>query len=258
MTKPHLRHADLKQDLVNHYYEFRGFRKFGVIAAFSGRHYKMNFTETGPRTVVIAQRKHFCEQAGIDFNKLVCLEQVHGSNIIRVGESEAGRGARDPESALPHSDAVITNQSGIVLSVRTADCAPVFFLDKKRRAIGMAHIGWRGAAAKLSAKMIQAFRVQFLSKPEDLLIAIGPMIRSCCYEVGDEFLPEFKTFVKRRKKKLYFDLTRQIVDNLISEGIAETQVVDCRICTVCENKKFSSYRKEGAQFRTMMSVMSLI
>ena len=193
----------------------------------------------------------------LDLDNFVCLEQVHGANIVRVGESDMEKGVRSNSDALKGTDASLTNILGVVLAVRSADCAPIYFLDIRKKAIGMAHVGWRGASEKLPSKMIQAFRRQFLSKPEDLVIGFGPMIRSCCYEVGAEFRDVFGSYVFKRDASYIFDLPGWITEDLKSEGIGIEQIYDSQFCTSCMNDEFPSYRKEGAKVRHMWSVLTL-
>ena len=192
----------------------------------------------------------------VPFEQVVALEQVHGANIIRITEHDAGKGARSDADAVRGSDAALTNAPESVLAIRTADCAPLFFLDPRHRAIGMAHVGWRGASERLASKMVQAFRHQFLSKPSDLIVGFGPMIRSCCYQVGKEFKSVFGSFVTKRADHFYFDLAGWITEELRSEGIDLKQIHDCGFCTSCSNDEFPSYRKEGASARHMWSVLT--
>ena len=192
---------------------------------------------------------------GVAFDSLVGLEQVHGANITRVARADRGRGGRSQDEAIRGTDAALTDSLDVVLSVRTADCAPLFFLDPGRGAIGMAHIGWRGAKAGLASKMVQAFRREFLTKPEDLIVAVGPAIRHCCYEVGAELKRVFKSFVTRRRGRYYFDLVSWILDRLRREGIRHEQVYDSGFCTVCLNDQFPSRRREGSIVSPMLSVL---
>ena len=250
--------AELRRNAASGCYQFKIFRKYRAIAAFSTRRFRVNFTPEGKDSVTVAHRKLFCRLVRVPFDKLISLEQVHGANIIRVGNGECGRGTRSNEDAIKGTDAILTDAAGAVLSIRTADCAPLFFIDTKQRAIGMAHVGWRGASEHLASKMVQAFRRQFLSKPEDLLVGVGPMIRSCCYQVGSEFQNVFGSFVAKRSGGLYFDLTGWIYNELGSEGVDRIQIYDSLFCTSCLNNIFPSYRKEGAKVRPMWSVLTLI
>jgi YfiH family protein len=248
----------VKKDPESGSYSFLPFRKARAAAAFSSRRFKIDFRAGSNASVVTAHRRHFCDRAGVPFRNLVTLEQVHGANIVRVGMKEAGNGSRSNNDWIRGSDAVLTNESELVLSIRTADCAPVFFLDPARVAIGLAHIGWRGASEHLASKMVQAFRSQFLSKPGDLLIGIGPMIRACCYQVGEEFQGVFGKFVAARDQKLYFDLTAWIKNELKSEGILANRLIDSRLCSACLNDQFPSFRKEGENAGRTLSVLALM
>jgi len=258
LKKAKTKKAELKRDARSGCYFFKAFRKHKVIAAFSSRKFRVNFTPDTQDSLTVAHRKAFCKLAGVSFEKLVGLEQVHGANIVKVGVEEAGKGARSNSDAIKGTDAAMTDVPGITLSIRTADCAPLFFLDPRHRAIGLAHIGWRGANERLASKIVQAFRRQFLSKPGDLIVAIGPAIRSCCYEVGPEFRDVFGPFVTKRDSKFYLDLIGWVFEELRSEGVEPNQIRDSFFCTSCLNAEFPSYRKEGAPARRMWSVLTLI
>ena len=257
MKKTKTRKAELKKDVKSGCYFFKAFRKRHAVAAFSTRHFRVNFTPDAKDSITIAHRKAFCRSVGVPFEKLVALEQVHGANIVKVGESEAGKGARSNSDAIKGTDAAMTDVLGVVLAIRTADCAPLFILDPRHRAIGLAHIGWRGASERLASKMVQAFRRQFLSKPSDLIVGIGPTIRPCCYEVGSEFRDVFGSSVAKRNGGFYFDLVGWIFEELRSEGVERKQVRDSFFCTACLNDEFPSYRREAAKARHMWSVLML-
>src|SRR5205085_8630708 len=88
-------------------------------------------------------------------------------------------------------DGVVTNSPDLVLTVKVADCVPVLIVDRKRRAIGAFHAGWRGTAKRIVGKGIGLMRVEYESDPRDLYAAIGPCIGQCCYPVGPEVIEEF-------------------------------------------------------------------
>ncbi len=88
-------------------------------------------------------------------------------------------------------DALLTDQDGILLSVRTADCLPILVVDPTHRAVAAVHAGWRGTLQCIPEKVVAEMRRLFGSNPRELLAAIGPSIRACCYEVGEEVVDAF-------------------------------------------------------------------
>ncbi|MBI4394683.1 MAG: peptidoglycan editing factor PgeF [Candidatus Omnitrophica bacterium] len=252
------KHSAVKKDPKRSYYLFRAFRKYKTIAAFSTRRYRVNFTPEARDSITLAHRKAFCDSIGISLDQVVCLEQVHGGNIVRVGIGDRGKGTRSNSDVIKGTDAALTHEAGVALAIRSADCVPLFLLDRRHRGIGMAHIGWRGASERLASKMVQAFRRQFLSKPDDLIVGIGPAIRSCCYEVGLEFRDVFGPFITKRENRFYFDLVGWVLEELRSEGIERKQVHDSLFCTSCLNAEFPSFRRESAKVRHMWSIISLM
>jgi polyphenol oxidase len=95
-------------------------------------------------------------------------------------------------SDLPAGDALLSEEPGILLSVRTADCLPVLLVDSGRHAVAAVHAGWRGALARIMEATVAHMRRLFGTRPEDLVAAIGPSIRACCYEVGEDVAEAFR------------------------------------------------------------------
>ena len=107
---------------------------------------------------------------------MASLKQIH-SAVVWVVEQPGCAG---------EGDALVTDQAGLSVSVRTADCYPILLVDQRRRAVAAVHAGWRGTAAGIAGETIQRMHAQFGTDAEDLLVAIGPGIGACCYEVGLE------------------------------------------------------------------------
>jgi len=236
-------------------YTFETFSQASVLAAFSDRKFNMRFDEdfSIPRN----DREIFSRILKAPADRLVCMDQIHGGNIVLVHETMKGRGANSRVDAIPNADALITREKEIPLGVLTADCAPVFFHDPKNQACGIAHVGWRGLFNKLPQKMVAAFSGNFLSRAEDLHVALGPMIRRCCYEVGGEVASHFAEVVENRDGKSYLDLAAGIVADLQENGVKKENVEDCGLCTHCHEHRFYSYRREGRDTGRMLSVMML-
>ena len=182
---------------------------------------------------------------------MVAAEQVHGSSLAVIER-------HDPTPlVIPGCDALLTSVSRAALLVRSADCLPVFFTDASRGVVGIAHAGWRGLAAHLLTRTIAMFRHVYHSRPDDLRVAIGPSIRSCCYEVGPEFAERFGAFVRLQNGRRTCDLIGVAVDQLTRCGICPTRIVDSEHCTACEAEHWYSLRREGQAAGRMTSLIML-
>ncbi len=151
-------------------------------------------------------RRRLCTACGLPPSAFRCCRQVHGTRIIREEEppgraAPKGRGAPHAaagdqpdadntlpaaERALPAADGLITRQPENLLAVFTADCTPLILYDPRRRAAPALHAGWRGTAAGLLSRGVQALNRAYGSRPEDLFLGIGPGVSGPRYEVGPE------------------------------------------------------------------------
>lgn len=127
---------------------------------------------------------------GCSVEDMVASHQTHTVNIRRITSADRGKGIVRPRD-YQDVDGLMTNEGGIVLVTYYADCVPLFFVDVRNRAVGLAHSGWRGTAAGMGRHMVRAMRESFGTKPEDLRVAIGPSICRDCYEVGEDVAASF-------------------------------------------------------------------
>ena len=212
----------------------------GVVAGFHSRAFDNS------------KRGEFLQALGLFPENLVMVKQVHGSAIV-VAERP------DPSLLETPADGLITKVSGLVLGIRTADCVPVFFWDPVQKVAGIAHGGWKGVKEGIIARMLKIFEKKCGTKMENLRIAIGPSIRRCCYEVGKEFLGYFPGFYHAKDaNKGCLDLVGVIKTRLSKSGVPEGHIHDTGLCTVCENKKFFSYRAESQTSERILSVISIL
>lgn len=179
--------------------------------------------------------------------RLVDAEQVHGGSVAMLGRAEAD------VPSVPGCDGLVTGAAGLALLIRTADCLPVLVTDPVRQVVGIAHVGWRGLAAALPARLMAAMRHTHHSCVRDLQVAIGPAIRACCYEVGPEFAARFGPFVRERRGRRTCDLVGVAIAQLRRCGMAAAQVADCGQCTACEPDRWFSLRREGPAAGRMVS-----
>ena len=180
----------------------------------------------------------------------VTLRQIHSDRVLNA------RSLKDREA---EGDALITDEIGKSIGVRTADCVAILLLDCQKRAIAAIHAGWRGTAARLIEHAIEDMRKSFGANPADMYAAIGPCIRGCCYEVGAEveeqfaaFFPDWAPATGKRKVDLPEANRRQMQ----AAGLNAHRIFDCCLCTTCQTPQFFSYRREPQNPGRMVAAIS--
>jgi len=192
---------------------------------------------------------------------LLTVKQVHGSNILAITE---------PNFDLAHfqtveSDAIVTNQSGILVGVLVADCYPVILYDPTTAAAGVVHIGWKGAAAGLIGQTVQAMQDLFGSRPEQMKAAIGPGIGAHKYEVDRPVRDAFRQgsdqwsriSQETRLGHWLLDLRLSCLLQLEQAGIPRKVVDEVTECTCCHKEKFFSHRRDQGQTGRQMGFVLL-
>ncbi|NPV26613.1 MAG: peptidoglycan editing factor PgeF [Firmicutes bacterium] len=215
--------------------------------------------------VVVANRKRMALALGISLEDLVVGEQVHGDRVGVVTRADRGKGARAEVTAIPATDALITNEPGVALATHHADCVAIFLLDPVRRAIGLAHAGWKGTALEVGRKALLRMGDQFGTRPEDCLVGISPSIGPCCYEVDtrvrDQLPAYFLTWpgvlVDKGEGHYQFDLWEANRRSLLTLGVPYTNISVSRLCTCCHPEMFFSYRFTGGRTGRMSAVLML-
>jgi YfiH family protein len=182
---------------------------------------------------------------------VVEAEQVHGSSLAVVGRSQP------TVQPLAGCDALLTDLVGVALRVRTADCLPLFFAAPARGVVGLAHAGWRGLAANLPVRMLAGLWHYYQVPAAAVHVAIGPAIRSCCYEVGPEFATRFGPFVQERGGRRTCDLIGVAREQLVRSGVPTRHLRDSQQCTACEASRWFSLRREGPTTGRLTAVIML-
>jgi hypothetical protein len=159
----------------------------GVSRIYGGSALNLGFTKQDSRGAVERNRELFLMELGVANRRkswpLVSLRQIHSDLIHRVDSV--------PEQP-PAGDGLVTDTPGLLLAVQTADCLPIILVDRKRRAVGVFHAGWRGTVKRIVEKGVGEMRKHFKSDPRNLVAAIGPGVQGCCYEVGEEVRTKFE------------------------------------------------------------------
>lgn len=145
------------------------------------------------------------------------------------------------------ADGLYSSSTKYVLTVKTADCLPVFFYDGTT--VGLLHIGWRGC---LNGIIDNFFHKVPNFDRRRAKVSIGPGIGKCCFEVGPEVALLFdKKYRHNKYGDFHVDLPGFVVDELARHGVKYTLNSDA--CTACDPKRFHSYRREGMEVKQMLS-----
>lgn len=199
---------------------------------------------------VLANFRILGDALGFAPERLVLTKQTHTDIVRKVGKCEHGAGLFVPE--LAQCDGLITNEPGTALVVFTADCTPILLHDPVTGAVGAAHAGWRGTAAAIAARTVEAMVSAYGCRPEDIRAAIGPNIAQCCFQTDADvpramraqFGADAETFIRPVGDKYYVNLKELNALALRRAGV--TQIEISTLCTACQPDRFWSHRRVGA------------
>jgi polyphenol oxidase len=233
--------------------------------------------EWDARKNVEENKRRFQAALGADDLTLVSLHQIH-SDVVRSFDARPTKHCK--------GDASATNTPGLLLGVRTADCAPVLVVDPQKRVVAAIHAGWRGTLQRIVSKSIGHMQMEFGCRPGGLLAAIGPTIGGCCYEVGTEvasafaakftnaaeFFDELRTGDEPNPlqwlnmmppghqpppKNVLLNLPKANRLQLLEAGLRNENILVSDLCTACRVDFLFSYRKEHARSGRLMSVIGI-
>ncbi len=205
--------------------------------------------------------RHGYETASHGEMAVVSLRQVHGTDVVVLD-----RPVQPQPVYAGEGDALVTDQRGVLLTIRTADCVPVLVHDPGRRIIAAIHAGWRGAVAEIVPKTLDILRGRFGAALSSLRIGIGPSAGPCCYEVDEPVLgplrkvfPDWRRLVRQTNgNKAMLDLRGLVRAQAEACGVPSSQVHAVSLCTICNPALFHSYRREGVVNATMVSGIVLL
>ncbi len=187
-----------------------------------------------------------------DPGKLVFPKQVHGDNIWRVTSKDAALAGRY------EADAVVTNEVGLPIAVRTADCLPLLLYSQDKKVVAAVHAGWKGAKLEIAAKAVFVLQKEYGVQPQTLKAVIGPCIRRENYQVGPEFREHFPFGLVETPRGLCLDLAAVVTRQLLQSGLLQKDISDCRLCTYREQDRFYSFRREGEQAGRLIHLIMMI
>ena len=177
------------------------------------------------------------------------MKQVHGDRVFILDDPQKSSGQVEQETA----DALITHLTEKPIAVLTADCVPVIVYDPERHVVGVIHAGRKGTQKRIVSKTISVLSSIYGCRPKDMVMAFGPAIAGCCYEVDDlciapfrKHYQEWKEFVTvNSKNRFMLDLLKANEADGLGAGILKDNIHQSGECTSCNNDRWFSYRREG-------------
>lgn len=165
------------------------------------------------------------DKAGFKGMPFATAEQVHG-NVVALGDAIGSY----PASG---ADGLVTHRRDICLAIYVADCAAVYVVDKKGRAVGLVHSGRKGTELGIVPAAIAKMEREYGCAPSDLVVQISPCIRPPHYEV---------------------DIASAIFQQAKDSGV--TDVFDCGTCTASDPEHYYSYRREKGKTGRLLALLA--
>ena len=265
------------------------FEACGVRIAFTGReggvsegpYAKLNCAShvEDDEQAVLRNRQIVLDALGVPNAQLIVPNQVHGTNVVCVGDPDdratatgstaataaSSSGASAVTSAVANfansvtskvlsvsdaleeaaegADAIVVKVPEVAALLNYADCLSLIIVAPSG-SFAVVHAGWRGAAAHIASKAALELAEQTGEDPSQLNAYIGPHIRSECFEVSaevaEQFAAEFGASVVEGKR--HVSLARAVACDLESAGMSPQRIADCGICTKCNPDRYFSYR----------------
>ena len=174
---------------------------------------------------------------------MASVRQIHSAIVLPA----------DRAGVAGDGDSLITDVTGLPVSVRTADCYPILIADRKNQAVAAIHAGWRGTAAQIALAVLRTMGERFGTRLSDVRVAIGPGIGVCCYEVGLEVAHQFGM-----QQAGCVDLAATNRNQLIAAGVPEASVELTGGCTRCDAAQFHSFRRDKEQAGRMIYFVGIV
>ncbi len=218
-------------------------------------------TATGDSAANVAENLRRLLPAVSGGQSRVChTHQVHGDVILPVTEANAAGFAADP----PDCDGLMTDEAGLLLVGKFADCVPVLLCDTARRVCAVVHAGWRGTVQRIAEKAVLAMESRFGTRPCDCIAAVGPSIGPCCFLTHDDVADAARARLGALAEpylapapdgRTHVDL-KQINAALLS-GCGVGAVYVCGDCTCCHPDKYFSHRRDGLLRGSLAALIQL-
>lgn len=208
-----------------------------------------------------------CNAIGESYINIVKPNQDHTQNIQKVDKKINLNLPDFNLNKYNSTDGLITAKKDILLATTNADCILLMFFDPVRKVIANVHSGWKGTLQRISVETVRKMKKEYESSPEDIICCICPSIRKCHFEVEKDveqlFRDEFKelnleSIIERKSEKKWNIDTVQINKEILKmAGLSENNIIDSKICSVCNSDLIHSYRVEKEEYGLATAIIGL-
>lgn len=224
----------------------------------------MNFSVNNKVTLGLSEKKDgsmkrflknryaFYKKKGLDRRIIISAGLSHGNKVVVVTDFGS-------ETVISDCDALISNNSKYLLTLTVADCLPIYFYDKNKQVVAIAHAGWRGVVSEIAVKVIKSFVDNYSSNPEDIQVFIGPHIKDCHFEIKDDIADNFKEEDSViRGGSRYVNLSQIVKKQLLLQGLKKSNINISDDCSFCLSEKYFSFRRDKPKIlETMQAYIGL-
>ena len=209
--------------------------------------------------------KQLYDSLNLDYNKFIQVKHQIHSNLVEAVDDES--------KEYTNVDGLVTDLKGVSLSLRFADCTPIYLYDPIKNVIGNVHSGWKGTVQKIAQEGVKKLVETYNSNPKDIIACMGPAIGICHFEVDEDVKDIFEnTFsymnmndkiiikgeIKEGKQKYFIDtnlINRRLLEDM---GLVKENIIESKICTVCNSNQLHSYRVDKEKAGRNTSIIGLL
>lgn len=245
------------------YIQFKKLLKYGVKHCYTLKGERLDFSKNSELESLSYSR--ISKALEIDENTLVKPVQTHTKVVRCIDKVMEG-------SNLQDVDGLITDKKNIALTTKNADCILFLFYDPVKKVIANVHSGWKGTFQKIAEKTVVKMIDCYKCNPGDIICCICPSIRKCHFEVDEDvkdLCSEIFGFTGRLEEiievgeikdgKTKYTIDTVLINKILLQelGLKEQNIIDCGICSVCNQEKIHSARAEGENFKRATAIITL-
>lgn len=201
--------------------------------------------------------RELADRLQVEARQIVCGRQVHGTKVCKIEKAEKSF------QLLEGYDALMTDSTDLVLATFHADCVPIYLYDPEHHAIAMVHAGWRGTANGIAGKSVEAMRLAYGTRPEELWVWIGPCISKEGYEVDNPVIQACEVITGKvgiqpsKPGHAKLDLAAINREILMRKGVKIDNIEEDQRKTDQNPHLFYSHRREGITAGRMLAWITL-